>query len=117
MNNNKKLGESIIACTIQLSKRHHEENMNNKVHSIHCIIHKNRHKYIQQNEHNINNNNININNANEIEGRYACDFRYENMNTRLYMQFLNAKCAYFNENYIQYEEQAIHDLTREFILG
>ena len=26
MNNNKKLGESIIACTIQLSKRHHEEN-------------------------------------------------------------------------------------------
>ena len=115
MNNNKKLAESMISCTIQLSKRHHEENMNNKVHSIHCIIHKNKHKYIQQND-NVNNNN-NPNNENLIEGRYACDFRYENMNSRLYMQFLNAKCAYYNENYIQYEEQAIADLTRELILG
>ncbi len=111
MDNKKGLYEAISACSIKLGKRHHEENMNNKIHSIHCIIHKHKHKYMQPNENAFNNNN------NTIEGRYACDFRYEYMNSRMYMQFLNAKCAYHNVNYIQYEEQAIHDLTREFILG
>jgi hypothetical protein len=134
MDNNKELVGSIIKCSIQLSKKHHDENMNNKIHSIHCIIHKNIHKYMQPNQneaindnnnYNINNNNNNTNNNNNnnnnnndaIVGRYACDFLYDNMSSRMYMQFLNAKCGYYNVNYIQYEEQAINDLTREFILA
>lgn len=109
--NNKKTN---LTCrknvSIQFSKKQHEDNMKNKIHSIHCIIHKNLNKYQITNQ----NNESNIQNDNN--GRYACDFSHENLSTRIYIQLFQVKCEYFNPNYVQYEEQAIYDLTREFFL-
>lgn len=94
----------------KVNKKQHDENMKNKVHSIHCIIHKNLKKYTKINQ---NNHNSIQNHDNE---RYACDFRHENLCPQIYIQLFQVKCEYFNPNYVQYEEQAIYDLAKEFFL-
>lgn len=88
-------------CLNILEIKIHQENMQLKKHSLHCIIHKYLGFFIYL---------YNINEIHSSNGKFACDFDWQQMNSEEYNVNLAKPCAYTNINFIQYEQRAIHNL-------